>query len=160
MEKEIRPWVFERLKLTGGPSTVIYGRRGRLIDRSNLSKCAFFFRIGRVTPRRETVVRDRVVNGHRPIMYARSRRVGDSDKRSAISRATYRAGSKSVRRRDSPLLRALLLRSGTASSLLFSTVDSSSSVRCVPFYRGCISIRSTYTSGSTLSVRMLNVLLL
>lgn len=79
----------------------------------------FFSNRPRVTPRRETVVRDRVVNlGHRPIMYARSRRVGDSDERSAISRATYHAGSKSVRRRDSPLLRALLLRSAPA---FFST---------------------------------------
>lgn len=147
MEKEIRPWVFGRLKLTGGPSTVIYGRRGRRIDRSNLSKCAFFFesaarhaasRNGRTRPRRERPTADYVCS------VTTSRR--DSDKRSAISRATYHAGSKSVRRRDSPLLRAFSSASATASSLLFSTVDSSSSVRCVPFYRGCISIRSTYTS--------------
>lgn len=86
-------------------------RRGRRIDRSNLSKCAFFFffRIGRVTaasrngrtrPRRKRSPADYVCS------VTTSRR--SSDKRSAVSRATYHAGSKSVRRRDSPLLRALL----------------------------------------------------
>lgn len=51
VEKEIRPWVFGRLKLTGGPSTVIYAAPGspdRPIESIEM-RIFFFFRIGRVT---------------------------------------------------------------------------------------------------------------
>lgn len=159
VEKEIRPWVFGRLKLTGGPSTVIYGRRGRRIDRSNLSKCAFFFesaarhaasRNGRTRPRRKRPPADYVCS------VTTSRRLGQAFRNISCPpitqdlRACVAATLLFFARFSSVLLPLLLYFSRRSTLLLRSAVS--------PFIEAVY--RSVRRLGSTLSVRLLNVLLL
>lgn len=157
MEKEY-PSVGFRTTETHGRSFYGYIRPPwSPIDRSNLSKCAFFFfRIGRVTPRRETVGRyETSVNGHRPIMYARSRRarrLGQAFRNISVPPIAQDLRA-CVAARLSSSSRAPPSCTSRFFSLLFSTVVFFFAVS--PFIEAVYPIRATYTSGLPSSVRLL-----